>query len=327
MQTVEQIKPENFEKTREIYEDFRKKALVDYEYCAQPLEFEYFAESIEDNSLGGLVIFEGLKPTGILIYYFENHKVIEINVIHSVYDRYENNRRYVLLEKLLELLKDRNDWRAISYAMLGRQDSFVKDIALLGFKFVGQSIVKFDFQSPIAFRIYRNAQIPEIGDYKLAIWDEKYREQVIVLANSAFKNTKNVYFDPRFLTYEGTKYILNMILTDRFGKFLPSQCRLLLLDGNLEGFCLTTMTAEDKINIPLIATRKDTRNRGMGKLVLKSVLAGFIKLIGEKKISLSEINATTDTDNYPAVRMYRRLGFKEDSFYPHSYLKNKNYHE
>lgn len=93
------------------------------------------------------------------------------------------------------------------------------------------------------------------------------------------------------------------------------------------GVCLSVMVAEDKINIPLVAVRKNSRNKGMGKLLLKSVLAGFIKLIGDKKISLSEINATTDTDNYPAVNMYRRLGFKEEYFYAHSYLKNSNYSE
>ncbi len=327
MHIIEQIKPDNFEKTRGIYEDFRNKALQDYKYTTQPIEFRDFILNIRENRLDALVLFENTVPSGILIYSPEQHKVIEINAIHTLYDQHENSRRFVLLEELVKQLQHKDNWKAISYAMLGRQETFVRDIALLDFKFVGQSIVKFDFQSPVCFRIFKNAQIHDMKGYKLAVWDEKYKKQIIELANLAFKNTKNAHFDPRFLTYEGTQDVLNMILEDMYGKFLPYQCRLILRENSLQGFCLTTMAAEDKINIPLIAAKKDIRNKGMGKFLLKSVLSGFIGLIGEKKISLSEINATVDTDNYPAVRMYRRLGFKEEYFYPHSYLKNKNYRD
>ena len=34
---------------------------------------------------------------------------------------------------------------------------------------------------------------------------------------------------------------------------------------------------------------------------------------------LTEVNASTETDNYPALKMYRRLGFKEDYYYPQAY--------
>ena len=38
------------------------------------------------------------------------------------------------------------------------------------------------------------------------------------------------------------------------------------------------------------------------------------------KRNFSEINTTTETDNYQALKMYRHLGFKEDYSYPQSYL-------
>ncbi len=324
MHTIEQVNPEDSCKIREIYEDFRNKALKDYKYGIEPVEFHDFILAIDENRLGSLVVFEKEKPTGILIYSFEKHKVIEINAIHSLYDKYENNRRFVLLENLVNELKNKNDWKAVSYAMLGKQETFVRDSALLEFKFIGQSVVKFDFQSPVSFRIFKQAQTPDIKGYSFDTWNERYKNQVIELTNAAFKNNKSINFDPRFLTREGTKDVINMIVNDLYGKFLPFQCRLILSNGNLEGFCLITMTAEDQVTIPLIATRKDSRGKGLGKILLKSVLSGFMKLIGDRKITLSEINATVDTDNYPAVRMYRRLGFKEDYFYPHAYFKNIN---
>jgi len=322
---VEQIKTDNSEKVKEIYEDFRSKALKNYGYEISSIEFEQFTLNIKENRLGGLVLFDDSVPQGLLIYSIEEHKVIEINVIHSIDEQNENAVRLRLLEELSEVLRDKTGWKAVSYPMLGTQKSFIRDIAFLNFKLVGQSIIKFDFKSPIAFRIFKKAQIPEIKDYKLSFWDEKYKEQAIEVIQLAFKNTKNTNFDPRFLSLEGTKGVLDMILTNKYGNFLSAYSRLLLRDDKVEGVCLTTMVAEDKLNIPIVAVRKDTRNKGMGKLLLKSVLSGFIKLIGDKKIMLSEINATTDTDNYPAVNMYRRLGFKEESFYAHSYLKNPNY--
>ncbi|HSA05854.1 MAG TPA: GNAT family N-acetyltransferase [Candidatus Gastranaerophilales bacterium] len=322
MQVIEQINTENCEKIREIYEDFRNKALSDYQYSSPPIEFEQFKLNIENNFLKGLVLFENANPLGILIFYKEKHQTIEVNVIHANQEENECKIRYALLEALVKHLQDKNDWKVISYAMLGKQEAFVNEITNLNFKLVGQSIVKFDFKSPVAFRVFKNAEIPESPDYKLAIWNEKHKEQVIELINLAFKNTKNANFDSRLLTKEGSEEVLNMILTNQYGSFLPSQSRLLLLNGNVEGFCLTTMVTQEKINIPLIAIRKNERNKGMGKFLLKSVLAGFVRLITENKILLSEINATTDTDNYPAVKMYRRLGFKEESFYPHAFLKN-----
>lgn len=319
MHIVKKINTENLQLAKSIYDDFKNKAIYDYEYSIQPIEFQDFAENIKQGNLNGYILIENGLSTAILIY-TEDNGVLEVNAAHSLYDKYENNRRLALTEELVNNFNNESKINLISYAMLGRQSSFVKDISLLGFNFVGQSVVKFDFQSTIAFRIFKKAQISDIKDYQFAIWDEKYKDQLIDLTHKSFKNTKNACFDPRFLTYDGTQKVIEMIIKNQFGKFLPSQCRLLLKNGNLEAYCLATMVDEDKLNIPLIATKKNYRNKGIGKIALKSVLADFYRLIGDKKIILSEINATVDTDNYPAVKMYRRLGFKEEYFYPHAFL-------
>lgn len=311
MQAIESINPDNYQKIRSIYQDFKKKALAEYKYNDQPIEFEDFISAIDSNLIGALVLFEDENPEGILIYTPEKHNVIEINVIHS-------NNRYALLE---EFLNQRPEFDVISYVMMGSQGEFVRDIAHLGFKFVGQSIVKFDFLDPVSYRILKNAGDIEPGNSELAVWEDKYFDQAVEVLHNGFKNTRNANFDPRFLTFEGTRDVLEMTINSQYGSFLPSQSRVLLNNDQLEGICLAVLVSEDKVNIPLISVRKDERNKGMGKVLLKSVIGGFLRLITEKKIHLKELSATVDTDNYPAIKMYRRLGFREEYYYAHAYLK------
>lgn len=319
--TIERITVENVGKVKELYEDFRTKATTEYEYGNTPVEFSLFIEDIQNKTLEGFVAFNGSVAAGILIYTLDKYGVIEINVIHPAEEKDETAVRSAILQELVAYLQERQDWNVISYPMLGRQETFVRDIALLNFKFVGQSIVRFDFQSPIALRVFRNSVIPELGDYKLSIWNENYREEAIQLINNSFKNTKNTNFDPRFATYDGSSEVVEMIVSGQYGEFLPEHCRLLLLEGNLEGLCLAVKLTDSIVNVPLVAVKKNIRNKGLGKLLLKSVVGSFIRLIAEKKIALTEINATADTDNYPAVRMYRAIGFNEAYLYAHAYLK------
>jgi len=317
MQNIEQITLDNYHKTRELYEDFRQKALTDYKYQDLPIDYEIFINALKNKALEGLVRFENDTAEGLLIFSQGKCNTAEINAVHSAH-------RPALLKVLIGLLKLRKNCDVLSYPMLGAQAAEVKDISCLGFKFVGQSIVKFDFQDPVSYRVLRNSQDVELKDTKLAFWDDKYSEQAVEIIHLGFKNNKNANFDPRFKSMEGSADVLEMVLNDEYGKFLPTQSRLLLRDDKLEGFCLTVLATEEKINIPLIALRKGERNKGLGKLLLKSVIGGFAKLINEKKLPLKEINATTDTDNYPALKMYRRLGFREEYYYPHAYLKLNN---
>ncbi len=317
MQNIEQIKLDNYHKIRELYEDFRGKALTDYKYQETPIDYENFVKALEDKLLEGLILFENEEATGLLVFSPAKCNTFEINAVHS-------SQRPALLKSLIGLLNMKKNCDVLSYPMLGVQSADVKDISGLGFKFVGQSIVKFDFQDPVSYRVLRNSPDVELNECKLGFWDNNYAKQAVEIIHLGFKNNKNSNFDPRFKSMEGSKDVLDMILSDQYGKFIPTQSRVLLRDGKLEGFCLTVLATEEKINIPLIALRKSERNKGMGKLVLKSVIGGFAKLISEQKLPLKEINATVDTDNYPALKMYRRLGFREEYYYPHAYLKFKN---
>jgi len=168
-------------------------------------------------------------------------------------------------------------------------------------------------------------KLPE--GYTVEPWNDKYFDAAVEVINLGFKNSKDVLFDPRFLTTEGCSDVISKITGNIFGHFMPEETRVILKDGNVEGVCFVNMVTPAKANIPLISVRKNIRNKGLGKFLLKSAVIGIIKALSEQKIAVSEVNAAVETDNYPALKMYRRVGFREDYTYPHAYYKNPNYKE
>jgi len=264
---------------------------------------------------------------GILIFVFEPHKAIELNIIH-VPDRKDlNKKRLALAGALLEHLKSRTDWKVISYPLLGFQETFTRDIALLKFQLIGQAMVRFDFSDPVAYKVIQKAGIGNLPEgYTIESWDEKYFDSAVEIINLGFKNSKDVNFDPRFLTPEGSADVVGKITGNVFGHFMQEETKVIVnKDGALEGVCFVNMVTPVKANIPLISVRKNIRNKGLGKFLLKSAVVGIIKALSEQKIAVSEVNAAVETDNYPALKMYRRVGFREDFTYPHAYYRNPNY--
>ena len=326
--TTEVITAENADKIKEVYESFRLKAIKDYRFEIEPLDFFSFKEAIEMGVLNGISLFESSQPAGILIYVLEEHKAIELNIIH-IQDRKDlNKKRLTLAGALLDILKDRQDWKVISYPLLGFQETFTRDIALLKFQLVGQAMVKFDFADAVSYKVLQKAESKNVPEgYVLDIWKDEYFDQAVDVVHQGFKTSKDVNFDPRFATKEGCADVVKKITSNYFGHFLPEETRVILKDGNVEGVCLVNISIPGKVNIPLISIRKNIRNKGLGKIILKAALVGLVKAISEQKVIAAEVNAAVETDNYPALKMYRRVGFREDYTYPHAYFKNSNYKE
>lgn len=323
---TEFITDANIEQIKEIYESFRLKATKDYRYEIEPLDFYSFKESVAKGNLNVLGLFEDSYPAGILIYVFEPHKAIELNIIH-VPDRKDlNKKRLALAGALLDHLKDRTDWKVISYPLLGFQETFTRDIALLKFQLTGQAMVRFDFSDAVSYKVLQKADVGNLPEgYTIEQWDDKYFDEAVDVINLGFKNSKDVNFDPRFLTPEGCKDVIGKITDNVFGHFMPEETRVIVKDGELQGVCFVNMVTPVKANIPLISVRKNIRNKGLGKFILKSAVVGIIKALSEQRIAVAEVNAAVETDNYPALKMYRKIGFREEYTYPHAYYKNSNY--
>lgn len=311
---------------KDVYEGFRLRATKDYRYEIEPLDFFSFKESLEQGKLNAIGLLEDSAPAGILIYVFENHKAVELNIIHIADKKDINKKRLILGEALLNTLKARTDWKVISYPLLGFQETFTRDIALLKFQLTGQAMVKFDFTDSVSYKVLQKADIGGLPEgYSLAAWDDKYVDQAVEVIHEGFKVSKDVNFDPRFISVEGCKDVVEKITGNIFGRFLPEETRVVLKEGVVEGVCFVNMVTPAKANIPLISVKKGIRNKGLGKFLLKSSVSGLIKALSEQKIAVIEVNAAVETDNYPALKMYRRIGFREDFTYPHAYFKNTNY--
>ena len=54
--------------------------------------------------------------------------------------------------------------------------------------------------------------------------------------------------------------------------------------------------------------------------VLKASVSTLRKWVQSGIKDFSEVNVTTETDNYGALKMYRNVGFKEDYAYTQAYL-------
>ncbi|MDD3013537.1 MAG: hypothetical protein PHC34_07535 [Candidatus Gastranaerophilales bacterium] len=323
---VEKLDYELSGKIKDLFENFRSRAIKDYKFEMTPIEYSDFRESIKaDDALKGFVIFEDSIPVGFLLYILETNNVVELNLIHIVDNVDINRKRKALVQALLDKLNETNQWNVVSYPLLGIQDSFVREIPQLGFKMVGQAIVRFKFTDRTSPLIFKNLVTSEIQQgYSIEEWKDEYFNQASEVIHESFKNASDAKFDPRFLTLEGSKEIVHRITAGIFGTFLPEATSVLVNNGNVEGVCFVNMTNAIISNIPLIGIKRPNNNKGYGKLLLKNSVEKVIKMIINAKIMANEINATVETDNYPALRMYRKIGFREDCTYPHAYLHNAN---
>jgi GNAT superfamily N-acetyltransferase len=65
---------------------------------------------------------------------------------------------------------------------------------------------------------------------------------------------------------------------------------------------------------------KEHRGTGLSLLMLRRVVQQIIENMAKERRPLSEINVTTETDNFGALKMYRTVGFRENYAYTQAYL-------
>lgn len=300
-----------------VYNDFKNKAYSDYKFELEPLEYDDFIASLKEGLIDCLILFEDEIPTAFMVYTTEISEALELNIIHCLGDEHLNEKRRVLMDKFMEINKDIIKDKVVTYPMLGSQEQFTPEITNYGFKLVGLAVERFIFTNLKSIEVYRNYKqksLPE--DYEIKQWDGKYCDEMVNVINNAFKETSDALFDPRFASIEGSKDILNKIVTGVYGKFLPNATSVLLYKKKPVGICFANITAGRIANIPLVGMLKEHCSNGLGEALLYNTM----KLLTEKSgLSLSELNASTETDNYAALKMYRRLGFKEDYYYTQAY--------
>lgn len=304
-----------------VYSDFRVAAVEDYKFELEPLSYEEFIDAIEKNLIQCIVLLENQIPTAFLAYTTVISEAVELNVIHCLGDEDLVTKRKILLEKFLEETKEILKEKIVCYPMTGSQGNFVSDLSHYGFKFVGLAVLRFFFGNSNCEGILKNAMISEKPEgYEIEDWKDEYFEKAVEIVHEAFKDSSDALFDTRFKTPEGVSDILGKIIDGTYGEFLPEAISVVTFNGEPCGFCFVNITGGKIANVPIFAIAPEHQGKGLSKHLLKKTLQILLDLVKSGKRDFTEVNTTTETDNYQALKMYRHVGFKEDYAYPQSYL-------
>lgn len=304
-----------------VYSDFIASAYDLYKFEVPPLEYKDFIDAVDKRLLKCIILLENKIPVAFLVYTTATTEAIELNIIHCLGNEDIINKKRALTEEFIRQTMSLR--RVVCYPMIGPQSDFIADLVNYGFKVLGLSVLRFYFGSDSdCLNILYNVPLKELSpEYELVSWDSSlYFENTVNIVHNAFKNSSDALFDPRFKTIEGVRDILTKITDGIYGEFLPDTATVLLHNGGVCGVCLTNITEGKIANIPIFAIAPEHQGKGISKHLLKR----SISLLADKNYrgerEFTEINTTTETDNYPALNMYRGLGFKEDYCYPQSYL-------
>lgn len=304
-----------------VYSNFRVTAVEDYKFELEPLSYEDFIESLEKELIQCIVLLENQIPTAFLAYTTKISEAIELNVIHCLGNEDLVAKRKILLEKFLQDTEKERKEKIVCYPMIGSQGNFVADIAHYGFKFIGLAVLRFIFQNNSCESILNNVILKEkSSDYEIINWSDEFLPEAIPIVQRAFENSSDALFDPRFKSLEGTNDILTKIVDGTYGEFLPEAVSVLLFKGEPCGFCFVNITGGKIANVPIFAIAPEHQGKGLSKHLLKKSVQTLSDWNKSGKRNFTEINTTTETDNYQALKMYRHIGFKEDYAYPQSYL-------
>jgi len=304
-----------------VYNDFRSVARTDYMFELDPLEYDDFVDAVDKEYVKCIVLLENHIPTAFLVYTTAISESIELNVIHCLGNEDLTTKRRLLMERFMKETEAERKEKVVCYPLLGVQSSFTSDIAHYGFKFVGLAVLRFMMDNKNSEEILRSVpNEPQDESYKVVTWDDLYFDAAVDVIHEGFKTASDALFDPRYLSKEGTNDILDKIVNGVYGEFLPESTSVLLHNGRPCGFCFTNITGGRIANIPLVSIKKDHQGKGLAKHLIKKSVEHILNKAHSSERDFTEVNVSAETNNIPALKMYRHIGFKEDYSYPQSYL-------
>ena len=304
-----------------VYNDFKAKAVSEYKFELEPLPYEEFVDAVEKDYMKCIVLKENEIPTAFLVYTTSISESIELNLIHCLGTEDEIAKVKLLIEKFLELTEIERQDKVVSYPMIGHQSVFTADIATFGFKFIGLAVLRFMMGNASSERILENMKLSEkLEGYKIVGYSDLYRDDAIRIIHESFRDEQDAIYDTRFKSMEGTTDIINKVVENIYGEFLPEVTSVLLYNEAPVGFAFANVTGGKIANIPLVAIEKEHRGHGFSEHMLNRSIKMIVDWTKLGKRVFSEVNVTTETNNYKALKMYRRIGLREDYCYPQAYL-------
>lgn len=304
-----------------VYNDFRDRAIDEYKFELEPLDYKGFIDAVRKDLIKCIVLLENSIPTAFLIYTTSISEAVELNIIHCYKMENIAERSRHLVKEFLRETEDEREEKVVCYPMLGAQKNLIHEIAKFGFKFIGIVVLRFMMfgtNSREILGMYKPEPLPY--EYCLTHWDNRYYDAAVKVINEAFENSADALFDPRFKTEEGTRDIITKIVDDVYAEFLPEATTVLLHNGIPVGFCFMNLTGGQIANIPIFGLKKEHQGKGFSKIMLANSVNKLIEMSDSGKRNITEVNTTTETNNFQALKLYRHIGFKEDYNYPQSYL-------
>ncbi len=307
-----------------VYNDFRAKAREDYMFELDPLEYDDFVDAIQKEYVKCIVLLENHIPTAFLVYTSAISESIELNVIHCLGNEDLLEKRKILMERFLQETEEERKEKVVCYPLLGVQSDFTSDIAHFGFKFVGLAVLRFMMDNKNSEEILNSiAKTPQDDSYMVTTWEDMYFDRAVEVIHEGFSTASDALFDPRYKSIEGTNDILDKVVNGIYGEFLPEATSILLHNGRPCGFCFANITGGKIANIPLVSITKEHQGKGLAKYLIKKTVETILKKVQTGERDFTEVNVSAETNNIPALKMYRHIGFKEDYSYPQSYLPIK----
>ena len=136
--SVQNLKDVDYKIFSGLYNDFKSRAISDFKFDLEPLEYEDFISAIENNLLTCLVLLENSIPTGYLIYTTLVSYSLELNIIYLISDEnYEAKIRY-LMDEFFKNEAELINNKVITYPLLGEQEKYKNVLYEYGFKDVSQ---------------------------------------------------------------------------------------------------------------------------------------------------------------------------------------------
>ena len=318
------LEEEDYKDFAEVYEDFRNRAELEYNFELEPLDFDGFIDAVNKELINCVILKENDVLCAFLVYTTAISEAIELNIVHSHNMENFAPRAKHLIEEFLRQTKVERYEKIVCYPMLGAQKTIIGDIARFGFKFVGIAVLRFMMSGTNSREILKLTELLELNPcYSIASWSDEYFDSAVEIVSQAFSTSADALFDPRFTTLAGTRDIIDKIVNNVYAEFLPEATSVLLCSGVPIGFCFMNLTGGQIANIPIVAIKKEHQGKGLSKHMLKASVEKLLSWVDDGVKSITEVNTTTETNNFQALKMYRHLGFKEDYNYPQSYLPVK----
>jgi GNAT superfamily N-acetyltransferase len=315
-----------------LYEAFVAEAQPLYQWELPPVDWPQVAPAIARGQLAGYLVADRATeaPLGFWLYQVQPHGVLEIQLAYLLPDAQGQPRHGVkaLLEAVLRpLLADAHTqpgWMVMSHALMGVQAAFARTAKWYGFSIYGQMMMSLAFDDPIGVTVFKQQAVVALPlGYHLSAWQPAAAGGVATLLHQAFCGMPDAQWDPRFRTEAGVRQMLATLQAGMLGPLDTNATSLLWAGDALVGVCLLLASNPTLANIPLIAVAPQHQRRGLGAALLQRSIATAMDDFLHSRTNLMRVTATTDTERFGAIHLYRRFGFQEVHHYPQLCLQRR----